>query len=629
MDTNKLLSVDEFLEIFPWPKELLAEGKLINFFWNFDLEISPELLWPFMCDSNRLSLAIGYEKVNYSESQGVLYGSSGKENTRQEWIEPAWNWNYCQYVDRLRVYSKGVQKYNRTIGYLQKGSDNSSVKFYIYIGSICDNPDFERILLKYIPPFEERYKNYFQMIAKRIKKERHLKPFHLDISSIKPEISEKNIHALQHFINLYEKNDLNISLAKRLVEHILNANELDLYRIRPLSLAYEWGVNLRELLEVCLYGVQYGLLQLSWDIICPHCRGVRQEIPFLSQIPQRGKCDVCKISFENNLSNSIEVVFHVHPGTREVKKIYYCSAEPYSKMHIKIQKDLPANTKNIVIDTEIPSGNYNIRIIGHPNLEPFQIKTLPSLDILRKQNKSNHLVKLQISLDNPFDSNQLFILEDKVWDITSVLKPSYLFNLQIFRNMFSDDYIPHDLNLDIGTQTIMFIDLVKSTIFYEEEGDEKAFNKLKRYFDKLFGIASKNYGAVIKTMGDGAMVAFNDPLNAIKAALEMREVSKIKDSADDFQLKISINYGKCLAVNFNSNIDYFGQTVNLSSKLQIGAAADDIMLSSTMVEMDGIKNFLSEQKLKTSKIEITHPSLKYPINGYKIISTHEGSYLRQ
>lgn len=68
-------------------------------------------------------------------------------------------------------------------------------------------------------------------------------------------------------------------------------------------------------------------------------------------------------------------------------------------------------------------------------------------------------------------------------------------------------------------------------------------------------------------MGDAVLLAFIDPMDALRAAVKFQKKFNGTGSGN-FITRITINRGPCLAVNLNNGIDYFGQTVNIAAKLQ-------------------------------------------------------------
>jgi len=78
-------------------------------------------------------------------------------------------------------------------------------------------------------------------------------------------------------------------------------------------------------------------------------------------------------------------------------------------------------------------------------------------------------------------------------------------------------------------------------------------------------------GAVVKTIGDAVMATFETPDRAIAAAIRMREAMSDLGAERQHQslsLKMGIHEGSCLAVTLNAQQDYFGQTVNIASRVQ-------------------------------------------------------------
>jgi len=73
---------------------------------------------------------------------------------------------------------------------------------------------------------------------------------------------------------------------------------------------------------------------------------------------------------------------------------------------------------------------------------------------------------------------------------------------------------------------------------------------------------------------------------AIAAALRMREAMSGLNRArgrEDLLLKIGIHEGPCLAVTLNERQDYFGQTVNIASRVQGLAVSQSILATGPVV----------------------------------------------
>jgi class 3 adenylate cyclase len=68
------------------------------------------------------------------------------------------------------------------------------------------------------------------------------------------------------------------------------------------------------------------------------------------------------------------------------------------------------------------------------------------------------------------------------------------------------------------------------------------------------------------------MASFVDPMDAVRAALEIRaRIRQFKAEAggDGLALKVGPHRGACLAVTLNDRRDYFGQTVNTAARCRL------------------------------------------------------------
>ena len=105
-----------------------------------------------------------------------------------------------------------------------------------------------------------------------------------------------------------------------------------------------------------------------------------------------------------------------------------------------------------------------------------------------------------------------------------------------------------DVQPAIGEQTILFTDMIGSTAMYRERRDPAAFVEVKRHFKGVFAVIAKHRGAVVKTIGDAAIGAFNDPLDAVKASKAIQDQVYDRRADTQARLRISLDTGPCIAV---------------------------------------------------------------------------------
>jgi class 3 adenylate cyclase len=176
-----------------------------------------------------------------------------------------------------------------------------------------------------------------------------------------------------------------------------------------------------------------------------------------------------------------------------------------------------------------------------------------------------------------------------------------LLSNQTFRDIYRTDTLDVDQRLKITSLTFLFTDLKGSTDLYERVGDLVAFDLVRAHFRVLHEIVAAEAGAVVKTIGDAVMATFPTPERAVAAALRMREAMRGLNEErhrEDLLLKIGIHEGPCLAVTLNDRQDYFGQTVNIASRVQNLAASQAIFATGAVVEHPASTELLERTGLK-------------------------------
>jgi class 3 adenylate cyclase len=180
----------------------------------------------------------------------------------------------------------------------------------------------------------------------------------------------------------------------------------------------------------------------------------------------------------------------------------------------------------------------------------------------------------------------LWIAGDKLHHLLGRRRPfltaKRLLSNQTFRDIYRTDTVAVDQRLKITSLTFLFTDLKGSTELYERVGDLVAYDLVRAHFRLLNEIIAAEGGAVVKTIGDAVMATFPTPERAMAAALRMRDA--LKELNEELELKIGIHQGPCLAVSLNDRQDYFGQTVNIASRVQSLAKASSIFVTRQIVD---------------------------------------------
>lgn len=131
--------------------------------------------------------------------------------------------------------------------------------------------------------------------------------------------------------------------------------------------------------------------------------------------------------------------------------------------------------------------------------------------------------------------------------------------------------------------TILFADIAKSTSLYERLGDTRALALINRCMKKLNEIVLANDGIVIKTIGDEIMCAFENPEHAASAAVCMNECIACEPNlmSHQIRLRIGMHHGPTLV----DNQDFFGDSVNVASRMVSLAKAGQIITNRTTLDL--------------------------------------------
>jgi class 3 adenylate cyclase len=408
---------------------------------------------------------------------------------------------------------------------------------------------------------------------------------------------------------------------------IQDAPDHRLSRINLLAFAKREGLDEERAITTFLHATQVGLLEMSWNVLCPNCNGVLDSNASLKSVrSDEYYCAFCAAGYEPRLDDIVEVSFTVSPRVRRIaahKPDELPIWEYYRQIFWGTGIDLPedrfeAAVQQLTLDSvELPPGEKAILSLQLPAefiivLEPvthaaqfIDVKGEPTRDrqaltlVYNNVHAATGTMEmrpgpLRLSLDNRTGTRALpsvWIANDALHDFTTRRRPflsaKRLLSNQTFRDIYRTDTLAVDQRLKITNLTFLFTDLKGSTELYERVGDLVAFDLVREHFRTLNEIVAAEGGAVVKTIGDAVMATFLTPDHGLSAALKMREaMRKLNEShgREDLLLKIGIHEGPCLAVNLNERQDYFGQTVNIASRVQGLAMSRSILATAPVVD---------------------------------------------
>ena len=450
-----------------------------------------------------------------------------------------------------------------------------------------------------------------------------------------------------------------VAMLERLVR---DAPDHALIKINALDLAASEGIGEERVIAALLNAVSLGIFEMSWNVMCPSCAGVLSANKSLKTLDRaQYHCAFCAAGYETTLDNLVEVTFTVSPRLRKIaahSPDELPAAEYYRQIFWSSAIDLPADLEKLlreimlesidlppgeraVLSLQLPEGTL---IVFDPVTHTARFLEVGGEETSERQNLSMVFNKAQVqapaeaialrpgplrlALENRTDSRVLpavwvtnQALDDLLKRRKPILNAKRLLTNQTFRDIYRTDTLAIGQRLKILSLTFLFSDLKGSTELYERVGDLVAFDLVNEHFRVLQEIIASERGAVVKTIGDAVMATFETPDRAVAAAIRMRDAMSdlgAERQHQSLRLKMGIHEGSCLAVTLNAQQDYFGQTVNIASRVQGLAASRSIMVSEQVAENAQAAALLQTNGLKPALRRVALSGIADEMSVYEI-----------
>lgn len=576
-----------------------------NYTMEREFPLSKETVWKLLSDNNRLNLYIGLFPVAFSEAKkegnGVFYREGRAKIAKAvplHWREYPFQWeeNRAYSVERryiggpLHHYLWGVELFEAKDGSPNKTGVRIKASFK------ARNPlGAAAIPLVGLQSMKNSMKYLEEYLASGADD-----PFN---APQKSPIHKVQLDELERLEAALRKRPVKEDYVDRLLAYLIEKSSHDVAHIEPALLAKLWDADLDEVLRLLLYATKEGMLNLSWNLICPNCRVSKSEQTSLSDLEEEFHCDLCGINYDANFDQYVELQFSVHPSVRKAYAEVYCVGGPMVTPHVKVQKIIRMGESVLL---EIPESPEALRV------RVVQANDRVRVGAGKKQNGRASLVYADggwplMSIENPVDvevtnasSNDIvLVLEKDSWNDEKVTAAKVT-AMQEFHDLFSSEVLSPGKKIGIERVTILFTDLKGSTALYETVGDAAAYGQVRKHFEFLTAHIAKNSGRVVKTIGDAVMAAFHLPEDGLKAALDIQQnLAAFNDgTGENIVLKMGLYSGPAIAVNSNDRLDYFGRTVNIAARIEGQAEGGDIVFGSDYLEQVNLRALLETEGLQ-------------------------------
>ena len=436
-------------------------------------------------------------------------------------------------------------------------------------------------------------------------------------------------------------------LVRELERFVRTAPDDQIVQINPIQYAADRGRGEAQIIDLFLHARKAGLLIMEWHYVCRGCGAIIASFHTLNAANEHSFCKTCLKNRDTDLSDFVEIGFTVSkavrksrfhdPETLSAKEfyIYNLSADALARDGTKV-RDFYWRHKVFCAYVE-PDENRTFEI----NLEPglFLLQYGPELMVTTSSDNRVERIDITHRDGRPAEPMRKVAPGSLTYNLTNAsparivafalsigeaelaankdtppgvklagfLSGSRLLSTQTFRDLFPSETVMSAGGLAVKRVALLFTDIKGSTALYDRIGDMKAFNLVRQHFGVLRDVIAANNGALVKTIGDAVMANFHEPLDAIRAALDMlAQIKRFNDSAGEelITLKIGAHVGNCLAVTLNERLDYFGQTVNLAARVQRLAADNEIYLSDEIYSLPGAGDLLATMQSRAQTVHV-------------------------
>jgi class 3 adenylate cyclase len=589
-----------------------------------DLAAPPERAWPLLADTDRWNRINGSAEVHYSPIEpGVAGGARFVAETRAGgfklvYEEMPFEWSHQKtFGVHRRMRGGPIESYTWRVtlertsagagaGALEGGT-RATLRFEIVPRSWALRPVAWFNARSFAGKFEELGRQVDAFVLQG-----DSSPYSEPVSPSDPALVEAAVARLK-------SDDVPAPLADQLRALVEKGADADVVRMRPFELADTWGKDRRAVLRAFLRAVPAGLVELRWGIVCPSCITSSQQVRALDEVSLEGHCQLCDITFDLDLDRAVEATFLPHPSVRKVPEAMFCIGGPARTPHVLVQSivearrdrelDVPDEVGRMrlfarggaaaTIEVDASGAKHVTATLQDGKVEPAHLHVAPggTVKLVNRHDDARH-VKIE-----------------RLAFASAAATAHAVSTMPEFRTLFSGDLLKRGTPLKVARAAVLFSDLTGSTALYSSVGDAAAFRLVDDHFDVLRAVVADHEGAVVKTMGDAVMAAFVDARACTRAAIDALEKFEAFRAGHKHGalvgLKVGLYAGACYVVTANGALDYFGQTVNVASRVQHLAESSQIVLPADV--FDALEPAERDRIVEKERFEARVKGVEHPL----------------
>jgi serine/threonine protein kinase/class 3 adenylate cyclase len=590
------------------------KGSVLEYDWTFELSASPQQLWPFISNTERLNQAVGIPAVLYSlrlvppqdsslSPRAERTGTFRKAGFTNTWLEHPFEWVEGRRMSVLREYSEGIFSWLATITELSPRADGGTTLHHrvriVPRGLLGRLVAALEVGLKGRLAVQTVYRRIDAFLTQKLPLKPSTDPF---VSTAAHPVKDGDV--VRRFVDKLTSRDVAPALAEDLVEFFLSGPEQEITRIRPIGLAQRLGHNTEEVIAACLKAAHEGILVILWDILCPKCRVASAIEETLRNIESHGQCQACNLDFELDFANSVELIFRVNPKLRPSELGVFCVGGPVHSPHVVAQVRVGASER-LELALSLEEGSYRLRGPQLPYFVDFRVS--PGSHASRGELRLEKGLGLDfprtlrpgtqtVLFYNDFAAEVLVRVE-RLAAREDALTAARVSALASFRELFPQEVLAGKQLVSVAHVTLLATDLVDAAGLYERLGDTRAFGVLHEYFRILEDRIRRESGALVKTINEGMLAAFDDPAAAVQVALDLQGLIAANATTQGLVLGVGVHQGPAMVATINGKLDYFGSAVKLALRLPFWVNGSGVVLTRSLASDPLVQALLLDRGL--------------------------------
>ena len=586
------------------------------------LKVTPEVLWAFLRDTDRLNRSVGLPPVRFTpkrewEKRGHYDAETRFLRVKLAYEEFPWDWVEGRHYRMLRKFSTGPIE--QISGGIRMAPVEGGTELEVFGTAIPRNwlgkwtirnvlaKKANQDILDYARAFEEHV----------------LQPGRVPPPGLPPtSLVQSDVLAARLGMVKFG------GPAEALRRHLEAASDLEVLRMRPFELADRWGEERVRVLHYFLHATKAGVLDLAWSVLCPNCRVATQRILTLAEMKSQSHCETCGIGFGSDFAASVEARFAVNPAIRRARELTYCIGGPANTPEVIAQLRLEPGERRQE-EIALRAGVVRLRCYQAPGFASIRVGPRGGEGLKVRCRETGLSVSEEVAragpvtleVENALGTEALFVVERESLKETAATA-AMVTSLQKFRDLFPAEAVAPGEEVGVASLAVLFTDLKGSTELYQRVGDPKAFTFVQNHFRYLVECVARHRGGVVKTMGDAVMATFASGRDALESAVEMQRswgaFRRGQGEPNGLALKVGIHQGPSIAINNSGRLDFFGTSVNMAARVQGQSVGDDVVFTQALEEDPDVRAYVGGAGLEREPLRVALKGLEGDHTLYRV-----------